>query len=251
MAKLWNAIQRREIYFVILYFLIDGLTNPSFSDFGYFFMLNVIGLSKFMFAMITLVGSLCSMVGVVIYEAFLKEVEVRWLLFWSVIFSIIGGFFSYMLAMRWNLEIGISDLAFIYTTSVVFGALSTAFSTLPIMALFAKITPHRVEGTVFALLTGTLNLDQAVLQSLVGAYINNHFVGVTKDDQSGYPTLCLISLCCQPIGFILLFLIPLRRDIEWANRRRQMDKEYDMVLSLRRQRARDLKRRENKQNANM
>jgi hypothetical protein len=34
-----------------------------------------------------------------------------------------------------------------------------AFSTLPLMALFAKITPKRIEGTIFAFLTGTWNLD--------------------------------------------------------------------------------------------
>jgi hypothetical protein len=31
------------------------------------------------------------------------------------------------------------------------------------MALFAKITPHRIEGTMFAFLTGTSNLDGGVI----------------------------------------------------------------------------------------
>jgi hypothetical protein len=41
------------------------------------------------------------------------------------------------------------------------------------MALFAKITPKRVEGTVFAFLTGTSNFDGSVMQPLMGAWINN------------------------------------------------------------------------------
>ena len=68
---------------------------------------------------------------------------------------------------------GISDYVFIIFSDVVFGALSTAFYTLPIMALFAKITPKRVEGTVFAFLTGTSNFDGSVMQPLMGAWINN------------------------------------------------------------------------------
>lgn len=89
------------------------------------------------------------------------------------------------------------------------------------MALFAKITPHKVEGTVFALLTGTSNLDSAVLQPLMGAWINNQFVGVTKDDQSNYSTLMLINIICAPIGYILLFLIPLRKQIYENNLKRE------------------------------
>jgi hypothetical protein len=66
-------------------------------------MMNVIGLSKFMFAMITLVGSVCSIFGVIIFEAYLKDVEVRFVLFWNVIISIIGAILNYSFAMRWNL----------------------------------------------------------------------------------------------------------------------------------------------------
>lgn len=87
----------------------------------------------------------------------------RKVLFWNVVIGVIGTFLNYAFAMRWNLELGISDLTYIYSTSVIFGSLSTALSILPIMALFAKITPKKVEGTVFAFLSGTANLDSAIL----------------------------------------------------------------------------------------
>jgi len=56
MRLIWIALQRSEVYCIVIYFLLDGFTNPSFADFSYFFLLNVIGVSKFMFAMITLIG---------------------------------------------------------------------------------------------------------------------------------------------------------------------------------------------------
>lgn len=202
----------------MIYFLLDGITNPSFSDFTYFFLLNVIGISKFMFAMLTLIGQVCQVIGVIIYEKFLKNIEVRTVLFWNVILSIFGAFMSYTLAMRWNLAIHISDYAFLIFTDVVFGAIQMAFSTLPILALFAKITPKRIEGTMYAFLTGTSNLDQGVIQPAMGAWINNQFVGVNKDDQSGYSTLMLIALICSFFGFALLPLIPLKKNIEESQR---------------------------------
>lgn len=98
---------------------------------------------------------------------------------------------------------------------------------MPLLSLFAKICPKRIEGTMFAFLTGTWNLDQSVISPMMGSWINYQFVGVTKDDQSGYSTLCLISFICSFIGFALLPLIPLRKDIRKSNRQR---KEEEAVL---------------------
>lgn len=123
--------------------------------------------------MLTLIGQVCQVIGVIIYEQFLKNVEVRTVIFWNVILSIVGAFLTYAFAMRWNKDCGISDYFFLIFTDVVFGAIQMAFSTLPILALFAKITPRRIEGTMYAFLTGTSNLDQGVLQPMMGAWINN------------------------------------------------------------------------------
>ena len=124
---IWDAVKRKEVYFIIIYFILDGFTNPSFADFSYFFLMNVVGISKFMFAMITLIGQVCSVIGVIIYGSFLRKVETRWVIFWNVIINIVGSFLNYCFAMRWNLQMGISDMAFIIFSDVVFGALNTAF----------------------------------------------------------------------------------------------------------------------------
>lgn len=95
MRGIGSSLLHREIYFLVIYFILDGLTNPNFNDFTYFFLLNVIGISKFMFAMLTLLGYVGQIFGVIIYEQFLKNVEVRWLLFWNVIFQIVIAFLNY------------------------------------------------------------------------------------------------------------------------------------------------------------
>ena len=156
---------------------------------------------------------MCGVIGVIIYERFLKTREVRSVLTINVFIVIVGAFLAFVFAKRWNLDLDISDYIFLFFTDVVFAATAMAFSTLPIMALFAKITPPRIEGTMFAFLTGTSNLDLMVLQPLMGNFVNL-FVGVNKDDLSGYSTLILVQLCCSPIGFLLIYLIPLKDDID-------------------------------------
>jgi hypothetical protein len=81
-----------------------------------------IGVSKFMFAMIALVGQVFSIVGVVIYERCLKTIEVRFVVMIGVGVRIIGAFCAYAFAMRWNLAIGMSDYVFLFLTDVVFAS---------------------------------------------------------------------------------------------------------------------------------
>jgi len=119
---LW-AMTLSEIYRLIIYFILDGLTNPSFTDFQYFFYMNVLGLSNKLFALIQLVSFIFAIFGVVFYEAFLKAVEVRTILIFYVIANVITNFLSYALAMRWNQEMDIPDLVWIFINDGVAGAL--------------------------------------------------------------------------------------------------------------------------------
>ena len=46
----------REIYFVIIFFISKSILIPTFEEFSYFFLLNIIGISKFVFALLVLLG---------------------------------------------------------------------------------------------------------------------------------------------------------------------------------------------------
>lgn len=52
------------------------------------------------------------------------------------------------------------------------------------MALFAKITPKRIEATTFAFLTGTMDFANTVISPGEGTLINHEFVGVNRNDLS-------------------------------------------------------------------
>ena len=121
-----------------------------------------------------------------VYEKYLKDLEVRTIMYWATIFSVISSFAQYAFACRWNTYIGMNDFVFIILTDTIFGVISLAMNTLPTMALFVKITPNNVEGTVFAFLTGTTNLASIVVAPMIGVWINQNFVGVTGEDLSKY-----------------------------------------------------------------
>ena len=148
------------------------------------------------------------------YEQNLKDIEVKTLIYWSTVISCLSGFCQYVFAMRWNKAVGINDMAFILVTDTAFGVISQAMNTLPTLALFAKITPVKIEGTVFAFLTGTTNLASSVLSPMVGVWVNEKFFNVTADDLSAYPKLCLVSFLTSFLGFFLVPLIPTKDYIQ-------------------------------------
>ena len=57
---------------------------------------------------------------------------------------------------------------------------------MPVLVLFAKITPPNIEATVFALFTGIFNLSSIVISPNVGILLNKLFVGVTLDNLDLY-----------------------------------------------------------------
>ena len=206
----------KEIYFLVIYFISVGILSPSFEDFSYFFLLNVIGVSKLLFAVLVLVGQICQIVGALIYKAYCRQVDTRWMIFFGMCAGVLQAFFNYAFAKRWNLQWGIPDKVFLFVTDPVMSVVSTILYVLPLLSLFAKVTPPRIEGTIFAFLTGTWNLSRTVISPGMGSFINHQFVGVNKNDLSQYPTLCLIALLFSLVLFPLLFLIPTKRQLkEW------------------------------------
>ena len=86
---------------------------------------------------------------------------------------IIGAFSSYVLAKRWNLEIGFSDIAYLFFTDVVFNVVGVMLFNLPLMALFAKLVPKRIEGSTFAILTSSDSISWTVIRPAIGVWVNH------------------------------------------------------------------------------
>lgn len=102
MRDIGKAMMMPEIYLVILFFVLNGVISPDFGDFSYYFMLNEIRISKFQYSMLGTIGQFTSIFGTMFYENRLKDYEVRTVLYWSTIVSIVSSACQYAFAMRWN-----------------------------------------------------------------------------------------------------------------------------------------------------
>jgi len=87
--------------------------------------------------------------------------------------------------LRVNVALGINDLVFVIINRLFSDTLALSFSLLPTVVIMTQITPHHVEATVFATLTGAFNFSNSVGGPLLGSYFCKLF-GVTSEDLSGY-----------------------------------------------------------------
>ena len=54
--QIGQALMMPEIYFVVAFFILNGLISPDFGDFSYYFMLNVCSITKFQYSLMGIVG---------------------------------------------------------------------------------------------------------------------------------------------------------------------------------------------------
>jgi len=212
--KIKNAVQMPEIYQILIYFILTGIMTPDFSSFKYYFLLNTVKLSPLEYSYISILAMVTGILGTMIYGHWLKHVEVRTITMWSIVLFCINGITDYLFVIGYTAKIGLSDRNYIYGSIIVFGIVGNAISFLPIMALFAKIIPAKIEGTMFAFLTGISNLSSTIISSQIGYFINERFFNVTSKNMTHYKYLVLVTMVTNFLGFLILRLIPTSKEIE-------------------------------------
>jgi len=84
-----QACSMKAYYSVILYLLIGSIAVPSFSSFSYYFLLDEVHLSKFMYSMLTLLAYICLMIGSLLYNRYFSETEYRKLILIDALITIV------------------------------------------------------------------------------------------------------------------------------------------------------------------
>lgn len=187
----------------MLFFTLAGLIIPNFSDYLYYYQINITHFSKFEYSMITLLGFIALLVSSLVYNWCFKNIEERILLSLAMIVNFVGSVATLLYVL--DITFGMPPLAFVALTSTVSDTIFLALSNLPSMVLFAKLIPHQIESSMFAVLMGLLNLSTTVLAKLLGNLYNT-FIGVTNDNLDDIWKLYAIScaLAILPLAFVWL-----------------------------------------------
>ncbi|KAL6650978.1 hypothetical protein ACP70R_009903 [Stipagrostis hirtigluma subsp. patula] len=151
------------------------------------------------------IGSVGSLLGVLLYQSALKEYPFRSMVLWSQVLSSLAGMLDLVLVTRLNQKIGIPDYFFAVIDNSI-SQMVAQLKWLPLMVLSSKLCPQGIEGTFYALLMSIQNAG--VLMSSWWGGLLLHLLNVTRTEFSNLWVAVLIRNISRLAPLMLLSLVP-------------------------------------------
>ncbi|MGP0128539.1 MAG: folate/biopterin family MFS transporter [cyanobacterium endosymbiont of Rhopalodia musculus] len=189
LQELWKAFKQKSILFPVVFIFIWQATPNADSAFFYF-TTNKLGFGPEFLGLVRLVTSIAALVGIGLYQKFLKTVPFRRILGWSIVISSGLGMTMLLLVTHTNRVIGINDRWFSLGDSLILTVMGE-ITFMPILVLSARLCPKGIEATLFALLMSILNLSGLVSHEL-GALLTQ-WLGVTQTNFDSLWILVIIT----------------------------------------------------------
>jgi folate/biopterin transporter len=162
--EIWKAFKQKSILFPVVFIFIWQAT-PNADSALFFFITNDLGFGPEFLGLVRLVTSIAALVGIVLYQKFLKTVTFRRILGWSIVISSGLGMTMLLLVTHANRAIGISDRWFSLGDNLILTVMGE-ITFMPILVLSARLCPRGIEATLFALLMSILNVSGLISHTL-------------------------------------------------------------------------------------
>ncbi len=187
--QLWQGMKQKAIWLPTLFLFIWQSTPTADSAF-FFFTTNELGFTPEFLGRVRLVTSLASLVGVAVFQRYLRHLSFRLILGWSTVIAAALGMTTLLLVTHTNRLLGIDDHWFSLGDSLILTVIGQ-ITFMPVLVLSAKICPPGVEATFFALLMSIWNLG-GLLSHESGALLT-HALGVTDSNFDNLWILVVIT----------------------------------------------------------
>lgn len=176
--QLRGAITQKAIWLPTAFVFLWQATPTADSAFFYF-TTNELGFEPEFLGRVRLVTSIASLVGIFLFQRFLKNIPFRQLMGWTTVISAVLGMSILILVTHANRALGIDDHWFSLGDSLILTVMGQ-IAFMPILVLSARLCPEGVEATLFALLMSIFNLA-GLLSHELGALLT-HFLGITESN---------------------------------------------------------------------
>ncbi|MBD2203565.1 folate/biopterin family MFS transporter [Calothrix sp. FACHB-1219] len=175
-TQLRKAISQKAIWLPTAFVFIWQATPTADAAF-FFFSTNELHFAPEFLGRVRLVTNFASLIGIWVFQRFLKNVPFRVIFGWSTVLSTVLGMTMLLLVTHTNRALGIDDRWFSLGDSLILTVMGQ-IAYMPVLVLAARICPPGVEATLFALLMSVCNLAGMVSYEL-GAIVM-HWLGITE-----------------------------------------------------------------------
>jgi folate/biopterin transporter len=202
--QLWGAIKQKSIWLPAAFLFIWQATPTADSAF-FFFTTNELGFEPEFLGRVRLVTSLASLIGIFIFQRYLKNVPFRFILGWSTILAASLGMTTLLLVTHANRALGIDDRWFSLGDSLILTVMGQ-ITWMPVLVLSARLCPKGVEATLFALLMSIYNLSGLISHEL-GALLTA-WLGITETNFDRLWILIIITNVSTLLPLIFIGWLP-------------------------------------------
>ncbi len=194
------AVSQKSIWLPTA-FLFIWQAMPSGESAFFYFNTNELGFEPEFLGRVRLVTSFAAIVGIWVFQKFLKMVPFRVIFGWSTVISSVLGLSMLILVTHVNREFGISDRWFSLGDSLILTVMGQ-IAFMPVLVLAARLCPAGVEATLFALLMSVVNFSGFVSYQL-GAIL----MKVLHVTDTNFEKLWLLVLITNLSGMLPLPLL--------------------------------------------
>ncbi|TVP61190.1 MAG: folate/biopterin family MFS transporter [Nodularia sp. (in: Bacteria)] len=178
LKQLRQAVTQKAIWLPTA-FVFVWLATPTADAAFFFFSTNELHFQPEFLGRVRLVTSGASLIGIWIFQRFLKGVSFRKIFAWSTVLSSVLGMTMLLLVTHTNRTLGIDDHWFSLGDSLILTVMGQ-IAYMPVLVLAARLCPPGVEATLFAVLMSVSNLANMVSYEF-GAIIM-HWLGITESN---------------------------------------------------------------------
>ncbi len=189
LKQLRQAITQKSIWLPTAFVFIWQATPTADSAF-FFFTTNELHFEPEFLGRVRLITSIASLIGIWIFQRFLKSVPFRVIFGWSTILSAILGMTMLLLVTHTNRALGIDDHWFSIGDSLVLTVMGQ-IAYMPVLVLAARLCPPGIEATFFALLMSVSNLAGLISYELGAGLM--HLMGITENNFTNLALLVIIT----------------------------------------------------------
>lgn len=204
LGQLKQAVSQKTIWMPTAFLFLWQATPTAESAFFYF-STNELGFEPEFLGRVRLVTSIASLLGIWVFQRFLKAVPFRTIFGWSIVLSSVLGMSMLLLVTHANRTLGIDDRWFSLGDSLILTVMGQ-IAFMPVLVLAARLCPPGVEATLFALLMSVVNL--AGLVSYEFGALLTHWLGVTDTNFDRLWLLVVITNVTTLLPFPLLGWLP-------------------------------------------
>jgi folate/biopterin transporter len=207
--QLRQAIAQKAIWLPTAFIFLWQATPTADAAF-FFFTTNELGFEPEFLGRVRLVTSIASLVGVWIFQRFLKSVSFRVIFGWSTLLSAVLGMTMLLLVTHANRSLGIGDRWFSLGDSLILTVMGQ-IAYMPVLVLAARLCPPGIEATLFALLMSVSNL--ASLSSYQMGAILMHWFGISQNNFDLLWLLVVITNLSTLLPLPFLSWLPAKEEI--------------------------------------